>query len=351
MADTATHPFTPAELERLTRWMDSVDRPGTGETPELTKISGGSQNELYLVDRGGDRTVMRIPPRSMGAARADGVLREMRILGALKGTDVPHGELVVGCEDSEVLGIPFYLMKQIHGWSMAGGGWPEPYASDLSLRPSLGYALVEGAAKLAAVDWKAQGLEGFGRPDNFHDRQVGRWTSFLDGYKFRDIPGLDETTAWLDQNKPRAWEPGIMHGDYQFANIMFTNDVPAGLAAVVDWEMTTIGDPLLDLAWALRDWGPVGDADDSNIRGTTEGQASLEDLLAHYEKLSGRSTQDFNYYLVLARWKLAIVLEMSYARVVKENLDNPSLAGFGPLVLELMSQAAGLARTMPNGLG
>ena len=141
-----------------------------------------------------------------------------------------------------------------------------------------------------------------------------------------------------------------MHGDYQFANIMFTRDVPAGLAAVVDWEMTTIGDPLLDLAWALRDWGPTGDADNSNIKKTTEGQASLEDLLAHYEKLSGRSTADFNYYLVLARWKLAIVLEMSYARVVKENIDNSSLAGFGPLVLELMSQAAGLAATMPNGL-
>ncbi|MDO9486056.1 MAG: acyl-CoA dehydrogenase, partial [Actinomycetota bacterium] len=83
MADTATHPFTEAELERLTRWMDSVDRPGAGETPVLTKISGGSQNELYLVDRGGDRTVMRIPPRTMGAARADGILREMRFLGAL----------------------------------------------------------------------------------------------------------------------------------------------------------------------------------------------------------------------------------------------------------------------------
>jgi aminoglycoside phosphotransferase (APT) family kinase protein len=328
--------------------MDSVDRPGKGETPELAKISGGSQNELYLVDRGGDRTVMRIPPRDSG--RAEGIKREMTFLAAIAGSDVPHGDLVVGCPDPDVLGIPFYLMKQIDGWSMAGGGWPEPYASDPSLRPSLGYALVEGAAKLAAIDWKAVGLEGFGRPDNFHERQVGRWTSFLDGYKFREIPGLDETTAWLDTNKPRAWEPGIMHGDYQFANIMFTHDVPAGLAAVVDWEMTTIGDPLLDLAWALRDWGPTGDADNSSIKKTTEGQAPLEDLLAHYEKLSGRSTADFNYYLVLARWKLAIVLEMSYARVVKENVGNSSLTSFGPLVLELMSQAAGLAATMPNGL-
>jgi len=349
MATDTQHPFTPEELQRLSAWMDSVNRPGTGETPELTKISGGSQNELYLVDRGGDRTVMRIPPRNSG--RADGIKREMTFLASLKGTDVPHGELVVGCEDADVLGIPFYLMKQIIGWSPAGGdGWPEPYKSDLSLRPALAYALVEGCALLAKVDWKAQGLEGFGRPDNFHDRQVSRWISFLDGYKFREIPGLDEATAWLDQHKPRSWEPGIMHGDYQFANIMFTNDVPAKLAAVVDWEMTTIGDPLLDLAWALGSLAP--DAADSKYMRYLDvtGMPPLEDLLAHYEKISGRSTQDFPYYLVLARWKLAIVLEMSYARIVKNNIDNPALASFGPLVLELMSKAAELAATMPDGV-
>ena len=141
-----------------------------------------------------------------------------------------------------------------------------------------------------------------------------------------------------------------MHGDYQFANIMFTNDVPAKLAAVVDWEMTTIGDPLLDLAWALGSLAP--DAADSKYMRYLDvtGMPPLEDLLAHYEKISGRSTQDFPYYLVLARWKLAIVLEMSYARIVKNNIDNPALASFGPLVLELMSKAAELAATMPDGV-
>jgi len=345
MADTST--VSAFDLARLGRWMDSEDLPGAGEVPELSRLAGGSQNELYAVTRPGHRSIMRIPPPSADARRHDGLRRELTLLQALRGADVPHAELVAGCAGPEVLGSPFYLMAEISGWSPAGTtGWPAPYDTHPEQRPPLAYGLVEGAARLSRVDWQARGLANFGRPDNFHDRQVDRWLAFLGGYQFRELPGLDEASEWLRHHRPRHWKPGIMHGDYQFANVMFSNDVPGRLAAVIDWEMTTIGDPLLDLGWALIAWGP--EADDMTAARYLDitGMPSRDDLLQHYEGISGRSTQDIDYYVVLARWKLAIVLEMSYARFVSGRGD-PQLESFGVLVLELMRKAAELARSIP----
>jgi aminoglycoside phosphotransferase (APT) family kinase protein len=332
---------------RLARWMDGKGLPGAGEIPLLSRLPGGSQNDLYRVTRAGHRSIMRIPPPSATAQRHDGLRRELTLLQALKGADLPHAELVAGCADPDVLGSPFYLMAEIDGWSPAGSsGWPAPYDTHPQERGPLAYGLIEGAARLSRVDWKARGLTDFGRPDKFHDRQVDRWLTFLGRYQFRDLPGLDEASQWLRQSRPRHWEPGIMHGDYQFANIMFSNDIPTRLAAVIDWEMATIGDPLLDLGWALIAWGP--EADDMTAARYLDitGMPSRDDLLQHYESISGRSTEDIDYYVVLARWKLGIVLEMSYARFVSGGAS-PQLASFGPLVLELIRKAAELARSIP----
>jgi aminoglycoside phosphotransferase (APT) family kinase protein len=288
--------------------------------------------------------VLRIPPAAAPAARHDGLRRELRLLRALKGAEVPHAELVEGTDDADVLGAPFYLMEPVDGWSPMGTGmWPEPFESDLSLRPSLAFELVRGAALLGSVDWEARGLTGFGRPENFHQRQVDRWLSFLSGYKFRDLPGLDEAAAWLRAHRPRHWSPGIMHGDYQFANVMYSHEVPAKLAAVIDWEMTTIGDPLLDLGWILISWPPEGD--DMTRYVSLDGMPSRDEMLQHYEKISGRSTEDIDYYVVLARWKLGIVLEMSYAKFAAGGVVDPKVASFGTLVLELIRKAAELSRS------
>ncbi|MCW2527449.1 MAG: putative phosphotransferase [Pseudonocardiales bacterium] len=335
---------SPLDVGALGRWMDESGLPGSG-SPTLSRLTGGSQNELFIVERGDLRTVLRTPPPSADAKRQDGLRREHRLLRALKGADVPHAELVAGCDDAGVLGMPFYLMKPIDGWSPTVG-WPAPYDTDLDHRSHLAFGLVKGAALLSSVDWKGRGLEGFGRPDNFHERQVDRWLSFLKGYQFREIPGLDESSEWLRTHRPSHWEPGIMHGDYQFANVMFDNDVPADLAAVIDWEMTTIGDPLLDLGWCLIAWSPEGD-DMANARYLNlDGMPPREDLLAHYEKISGRSTEEIDYYVVLARWKLGIVLEMSYAKFASGGPVDAKIEVFGNLVLELIRKSAELSRTV-----
>ena len=344
----STNPISASvDTARLARWMDEQGLPGRNQEPGLDRLDGGSQNELFVVSRGGSQSVLRMPPQGASSGRRKELLRELRVLRALKGTDAPHAELVAGCEDPDVLGVPFYLMERIDGWSPMGG-WPEPYASDPEIRGKLAFALVDGAARLASVDWRARGLEGFGRPERFHERQVDRWLSHLERFRFRDLPGLDEASTWLRRNRPRNWEPGIMHGDFQFANVMFTHDVPARLAAIIDWEMTTVGDPLLDLGWALIAWPPEGaDMEHAQYLDLT-GMPQREELLAHYEKVSGRSTEDIDYYVVLARWKLAIVLEGGYARFVAGDPVDPKVENFGPLVLELMRKAAELGTALDS---
>ncbi|WP_406472571.1 phosphotransferase family protein [Streptomyces sp. NBC_01615] len=330
-------------IEPLARWLDGQGI-APGEPVEASLISGGTSNDIYSIRRGDRRLVLRKPPEKVPPGRNETMLREYRVLRALNGTDVPHPEAVAVCADTDVIGSCFYLMGHVDGWSpMNTDGWPEPYLSDLSLRPSLAYALVEGIARLGNVDWRAQGLEGFGRPDGFHDRQVDRWQAHLAKFRFREIPGLDEAAAWLREHRPSHWEPGIIHGDYQFANVMFRHEVPAELAALVDFEMSTVGDPLLDLGWVLMGW-PNAD-EDRTQKGYVDytGMPDRADLLEHYSKVSGKDVGEIDYYVILARYKMAIVLEGGYARHVKGEGGNPKMAYYGDAVLSMAAQAAELA--------
>lgn len=332
----------------LGRWLDTEGASGEGEEPVLTELGGGSQNTLYLIQRGAHRMVLRMPGPRADAARIDGLLREIRLVRALSGTDVPHAELIAADETGSVLGMPFYVMQAIDGWSPMDGGWRAPFDTDLAARRELAFQLVEGAALLGRVDWRAQGLDGFGRPDGFHERQVDRWLKFLQAYQVRELPGLDDAADWLRRNRPAHYRPGIMHGDYQFANVMFAHAAPARLAAIVDWEMTTVGDPLLDLAWALLGY----DGEEPRAEGfylDMRGMPARSELLDHYETVSGLSTENIDYYLVLANWKLGIVLEKTYAAGVRTGKVDPKITGaFGPMILQLIATAAELARSLPG---
>ena len=340
MVDQPIEPTVELDTARLARWMDANGVPGNGTLPTARRLTGGSQNELLLIDRGGEAMVLRRPIPGAPAERIDGIRREHRLVRALRDTDVPHARLIAGCDDEDVIGTPFYVMEVVDGWSPAEEQkWPPPFDTDLGARAGLALELVDGAARLARVDWRAQDLEGFGRPENFHDRQVDRWLSFLGGYRFRELPGLDEAAAWLRANRPKVYEPGIMHGDYQFANVMYGHGAPARLAAIIDWEMTTIGDPLLDLGWVLISWSPEGD--DMTRYIDMEGMPTREVMLERYEAVSGRPTDDIDYYVILAKWKLAVVLEQGFQRAG----DDEKLLAFGPVVLKLFENAAALAES------
>jgi aminoglycoside phosphotransferase (APT) family kinase protein len=329
---------------RLADWMDGEGLPGEDEPLEADFLSGGTQNVIYRIRRGEHDCVLRMPPPDAPPDRDRGILREWRIIEALDGTDVPHTAAVGVCADPAVLGRPFYLMGFVDGWSpmdLADRRWPEPFDSDMDTRRQLAYQLAEGIALLSKVDWKAKGLADLGRPDGFHERQVDRWTGFFERIKGREIDGLDTATEWLRSRRPLDFVPGLMHGDYQFANVMYRHGAPAQLAAIVDWEMGTVGDPKLDLAWMVQSWPEHSDSPSAMSYVDMRGMPSRTEVVDHYAKISGRQVDDLDYYLVLAKWKLAIVLEQGFQRAG----DNEKLLAYGPVIVDLMRSAADLAES------
>ncbi len=332
-------------IDRLGEWMDEAELPGKGEPIDHSFVAGGSQNEIYEIRRGELHGALRIPPPSAPETRDEGILREWRIIDALEGTDVPHTPAIAMCDDKSVLGRTFYIMGFVDGWSpmSSHGRWPAPFDMDLDARKGLAYQLVEGIALLGNVDWRERGLGDLGRPDGFHERQVDRWTNFLSRIKGRDLPGFEVASDWLRAHRPIDFIPGLMHGDYQFANVMFSHGAPARLAAIVDWEMGTVGDPKLDLGWVVQAWPE--DTDSPSLSGFSYadmyGMPSKDEVVGHYAEISGRQVDDLDYYVILAKWKLAVVLEQGFQRAG----DDEKLQAFGPIVLTLMEEAADLAET------
>jgi len=246
--------------------------------------------------------------------------REARVLAAIADTDVPHAKLIAACGGEDVIGAAFYLMEPVDGFNPTTG-LPEFHATDPKVRHRMGLALVEGIAALGQVDYLAVGLEGFGKPDGFLERQVGRWQSQLDGYKAfdawlgaSDLPGVDRIANWLSDHVPPSFQPGIIHGDYHLSNVMYHPKTPE-LAAIVDWELSTIGDPLLDLGWLIATW-PEPNGTGLGAVGTTpwEGFPEIEEMISHYDDHSKRDLGAISWYGVLACFKLGIILEGTYAR-------------------------------------
>lgn len=326
----------------LAGWLDNQ---GLGAGPLRTRyLSGGTQNDIWVLTRGDWQAVIRIPPPTAPADRDNGILREWRIIEALDGSSVPHTKAVAVCEDTSVLGRTFYLMGVVDGWSAMDslGTWPEPFESDLSTRPGLAYELIDAIAELSKIDWKAKGLLDLGRPDGFHERQVERWSRFLDRIKGRELPGFAEATAWLGAHKPLDFVPGLMHGDYQFANVMFEHGAPAKMAAIVDWEMGTVGDPKLDLAWVVNTWPEDTSTGEGSSYVSIVGMPGKTELVERWGRHAGRQVDDMDYYCILAKWKLAIVLEQGFQRAAP---GDEKMQAFGPIVLDMMRDAAELAES------
>ncbi|OBK28260.1 aminoglycoside phosphotransferase [Mycobacterium asiaticum] len=307
------------DLDAVARWM-SEQGLGDGPLQDVAAVTGGTQNVMLRFTRSGRPYVLRRGPQHLRARSNTVILRETRVLAALAGSDVPHPHLIATCEDPGVLGdAVFYLMEPVDGFN-AGEGLPPLHAGDPAVRYGMGLSMADALAKLGAVDHVAVGLEDFGKPLGFLERQVPRWLSELEsyqeyeGYPGPDIPGIEEVSGWLDRHRPTDWTPGIMHGDYHAANVMFSRTGPE-VVAIVDWEMCTIGDPLLDLGWLLATWRQDdGSSVFSHALGGTDGLASTDELLARYADNTTRDLTHITWYTVLACFKLGIVIEGTLAR-------------------------------------
>ncbi len=273
----------------------------------------GAGNALFWLRRGEHTFVLRRPPAVVNAPGASDMAREFRILGALEGTPVPHPRPLLLCEHADVIGAPFLVMERVDGFTPVGR-LPGPYARP-EARRELAMAMVDALADLAAVDWQARDLEGLGKPEGFLERQVGRWLAQLDRYRTRDIPQLDVVAEWLESNRPAMGAPAIMHGDYSPYNVMASLHDPTRLAAVIDWDTGTIGDPLLDIGHLLARWTEPGEQPVLSIEiEQREGLPRRAEMAARYAERSGRNLSALVYYQVLSLFKLAIILEGPSAR-------------------------------------
>jgi aminoglycoside phosphotransferase (APT) family kinase protein len=303
------------DVGALDAWVgDRLGDPAQPLTASPLGTALGMGNALFELRRGDQVFVLRRPPAVLNDKSASNMTREYRILTALGGTAVPHPTAHVLCEDPDVIGAPFLIMDKIDGFT-PGFVLPEPFASDPSLRRGLAEAYVDALVELAAVDWRARGLDGLGKPDGFLERQVSRWMAQLERYRVRDLPELDFVTDWLERNRPPTSAPGILHGDYSPFNVMVAPDLPPRLAAVVDWDTGTIGDPLLDIGHLLARWTDSGEKPVLQVQaGGVENYPTRAELARRYADRSGRDVSALAYYECLALFKLAVILEGTYAR-------------------------------------
>lgn len=307
------------DLPRLTAWMDEQQLPA-GPVTNAVRLGGGSQNVILRLTKGGRDLVLRRPPVSARRESNETMRREARVLSAIARTNVPHPRLVAACGDETVLGVAFYLMEPVDGFS-AINGMPTLHAGDPAIRHRMGLALVDGAGAIGQVDYLAVGLDGFGKPQQYLERQVARWRSQLEGYARyqgwqgpESLPGLGVIAEYLDARRPAASKPGIIHGDYSIGNVLYRNDGPE-IAAIVDWELATIGDPLIDLGWILATWCSQREVDIGVLKVEPfDGFPTAAELIDRYASQSDRDLSSIDWYVVLACFKLAIILEGTFAR-------------------------------------
>jgi len=305
--------------ERLSVWIDANALPGSGPPTQVEKLKGGSQNNLFRIWRNSESFVLRRPPLHPRPNSNATIVREGRILKALAETAVPHPRLYAVCEDLSVIGVNFYAMTPLEGFSPMGE-LIGAYDTDGMWREKMGVELAHAAASLGAVDYMAVGLADLGNPKDWHSRQVSRWQSQLQGYS--DLPNygghtlkhVEEIGRWLEDHVPKTGRIGIMHGDLQFPNVMFSLLSPR-ISGVIDWELATLGDPLLDLGIILSSWWEDGDPEGKQpmVR-PWNNFISRSELVRLYGAASGRDMSEMPWYFCLACFRQACIIEGTYAR-------------------------------------
>jgi aminoglycoside phosphotransferase (APT) family kinase protein len=297
------------------------------------------------VQRGDARVVLRRPPRPPLPPSAHDVLREARLLRALESTPV-RVPRVLASDEGDVLGVPFYLMEEMHG-SVITSEIP-PALDDEQGRRRICEELVDGLVEVHAVDWRKCGLEGYGKPTGYLERQLRRFNGLWEFNKTRELPIVEEVGQWLADNLPESPESTIVHGDYRLGNVMVGDEPPARLMAIFDWELSTIGDPLADVGYLTVTWAQQDDPADISFSSLSaasrrEGFLSRAELTARYEEASGRSVTALNWYQALALWKAAVFMEGNYKRFTMGNSDDEYLAFFDEGVPALAEKAREVA--------
>jgi aminoglycoside phosphotransferase (APT) family kinase protein len=331
-------------LEPLAAYLDGQGL-GEGEL-EAERIGEGHSNVTFLIRRGDERLVLRRPPRPPLPPSAHDVLREARLLKAVEGTAVRVPRVLAACDDESVLGVPFYVMEEVRG-TVITDSIPEALDTPEG-RAGIGRELIEALAEIHEVDWRACGLEGFGKPSGYLERQLRRFNGLWEHNKTREVERVQEVGDWLAAKMPESPQATIVHGDYRLGNVMVADEPPPKVVAIFDWELSTIGDPLADVGYLTVTWIQADDPTDtmySTLATVTrrEGFQTRDELVALYEERSGRSMSDLRWYQALALWKAAVFMEGNYKRFKAGASDDQYLAAFDegvPALADAAWQAA-----------
>jgi aminoglycoside phosphotransferase (APT) family kinase protein len=335
------------DLTRFRDWLSEM----TGEAAEVTvtPLRGGGSCEMFRVDRLGQAWVVRRAPVAVVSDTAHQVIREARIMETLGAAGLPVPTVLARSGDPAILGAPFFVMSYIEGGVIRRDGLPEALRQDPSSHGLIGEQLIDTLVALHAIDWTDTALAELCHPQGFLPRQVDRWLNQLAGYHARDLDGVDELAIWLRHNLPTNGDITVMHGDYKLDNVIWAPASPPRVACVVDFEMTTVGDPLIDLAWAMIFWpeagNPIALASPDSPHGIDRDHCQTpRQLIDRYAAATGRDLSRFDWYQVFSAWKLAIVLEASYAKYLRGESRNPVHEFFGSVIDELLCRARRFAQ-------
>jgi aminoglycoside phosphotransferase (APT) family kinase protein len=343
----------PLDKPRFVEWLaQNVPDLGAGDL-RMKRLSGGISSAVFEITRGEGRAVLRMPawPPREDSLKAMG--RESSILQALGSTDVPHPRLIAYRGSSDDVGVPFQLMEFIDGW--LGSSTPPAAFASRDGKRALAFAMIDAIARLGRVDYKALGLEGLGKPDKFLDRQVDRWLGNLANLRKtydhpgRELPGLQYVADWLRANQPEMQKAALIHSDVGFPNVMFAYDPPARVAAIIDWEIATLGDPLLDLGRSVYALPGRHVGDGRGMMHDNSDMPTREDLAEHYAEISGLDVSHLDYYCVLAAFKLACIIEFNYFRVVTGVDNSPLAKQVSDYIPQIIAQAEAIARASRPG--
>ncbi len=321
-----------------------LDVAGLGAGPlEAERIGAGHSNITYLLRRGEERFVLRRPPRPPLPPSAHDVLREARLLRALAPTPVRVPRVLYVHDHEEPLGVPFYVMEPIEGHVI--DDVVPPQLDSKAERHRIGEELIDALAELHAVDWRAAGLEGYGREAGYLERQLKRFSGLWELTRTRDLPLVEEIAARLAATMPKSPPSTIVHGDYRLGNTMLAPAPPARIVAILDWELSTIGDPLADVGYLTATWTQTETPLDHSLVASAAGFPTADELVARYEQVTGRPVGRIHWYQALALWKAAIFLEGNYKRWLAGTTDDAFYATLDTGVPALVDAAYALTET------
>ncbi|WP_375476382.1 phosphotransferase family protein [uncultured Jatrophihabitans sp.] len=327
----------------LVTWLS--ERLGAAGPFTLTPISGGHSNETGLLTSPDGRWIVRRPPAMAISATANNLAREHRVMSALARTAVPVPRTLAFAESGEVDARSCLVMSVAEGYPLTDT-WPTDWPQNVSIGDA-GFAAVGALATLHAVDVDAVGLTDFGRPGNYLERQVARWRGQYEQNAVRKLPRFEALGAWLAANRPEESAAAILHGDFHLDNCLIVAGTPPRVSAIIDWELATIGDPLVDLGLLLAFWGPdrAMPVAMPKVQALTRAPKapSRRSLADRYTELTGRPTDALAWFMVLALFKLAAIVEGAYARAVRGLDDDPWARSLGEDVPRLLADAARFA--------